>query len=59
MTTLMNHPPFAGVDVGGPRCAGETRRSLTDVEILAGGEDIWARGTSFISPFSAWPEIST
>lgn len=47
MTTLMNHPPFAGVDVGGPRCAGETRRSLTDVEILAGGEDIWGTRDEF------------
>lgn len=38
---LMHHPPFSGVDVGGPRRAGETRRLSADVEIVAGGEDIW------------------
>ncbi len=41
MTTLLHHPPFAGVDIGAPRRSGESRYTLSDMEILAGGRDIW------------------
>ncbi len=47
MPNLMHHPPFAGVDIGGPRRAGETRLTPADVEIVAGGVDIWGTQDEF------------
>ncbi len=47
MPTLMHHPPLAGVDVGGPQRTGETRRTPTTVEIVAGGVDIWGTRDEF------------
>ncbi len=43
----MNTLSLAGSDVGSPRLRGTTQQSATDVEIVAGGEDIWGTRDEF------------
>lgn len=43
----MNTLSLAGFDVGHPRLRGATRQSAGDVEIVAGGQDIWGARDEF------------
>jgi hypothetical protein len=43
----MNALPLTGIDVGSPRLRGRTTRSAHDLEIFAGGEDIWGTRDEF------------
>jgi hypothetical protein len=43
----MNQPAFTGVDVGAPRNAGKTTSTQSEMEILAGGADIWGTRDEF------------
>jgi hypothetical protein len=43
----MNALSLTGTDVGSPRLQGKTTRSTHDLEIVAGGEDIWGTRDEF------------
>jgi hypothetical protein len=43
----MNALSLTGIDVGSPRLRGQTTRSTHDLEIVAGGEDIWGTRDEF------------
>jgi len=43
----MNTPSLAGVDVGYPKRSGTTKQSAANLEVIAGGEDIWGDRDEF------------